>query len=126
MQQLSSSYTAWFLLLSIFILPQAYYSMMSCDQINLEGFDDKTINVEVECLHNGYVTISWNYLPGDVASYQIAYLCYSDQIEQVCFYDASITSHYYIIFCYLYIIAITQNQIMDIIIRICSIYIHFS
>ena len=54
------------------------------------GIDSETINVEVECLHNGYVTISWKYLPGDVESCQIEYLCYSDQ---VCFFDAFITSH---------------------------------
>ena len=133
MQQLSSSYTAWSLLLSIFILllSQAYCSIMSCDQINPKGIiiliyintschynikhdhnyvvqfyihifcqyntgvDSETINVEVECLHNGYVTISWDYTPDIVESCQIEYLCYSDQIEQVCFYDASITPHYY-------------------------------
>ena len=119
MQQLSSNYTAWYLLLSAFILSPAYCSIMSCDQFNLTGIiiltvvfykhdhndvpffqyntglDSKTINVEVECLHNGYVTISWDYMPNIVESCQIEYLCYSDQIEQVCFYDAFITSHYY-------------------------------
>ena len=54
------------------------------------GVDSETINVEVECLHNGYVTISWDYTPDIVESCQIEYLCYSDQIEIVCFYDASI------------------------------------
>ena len=137
MQQLSSSYTAWSLLLSIFILPQAYCSMMSCDQINpkgiilliliiiimvlyiyiyiiilifcqyITGVDDETINLEVECLHNGYVTISWDDTPDKVASCQIEYLCYSDQSEQVCFYYAFTLLYQ---FCYLYIIYITQNQ----------------
>ena len=59
------------------------------------GVDDETINLEVECLHNGYVTISWDYTSDKVASCQIEYLCYSDQLEHVCFYDAFITSHYY-------------------------------
>ena len=125
MQQLGSSYAAWSLILSIFImlLSQAYCSILSCDQINPKGIiiliiiilviiiinkiimmlynviyifscqyntgvDSETINVKVECLHNGYVT-------DNVAFCQIEYLCYSDQFEQVCFHYACITPHYY-------------------------------